>query len=103
MCLACNPLCGGCKPPRMTTVLCLRCKTYGIFDIEISENPTRKSCRTCGFDVTELAVPPIVHCESSGMLCANPCGFRSKAPEDGVPVECKNITHPLADRPSTPR
>lgn len=94
MCWVCNPVCGGCQPPRKKTVFCPQCGALSLFDITIQAPPIPRRCASCGLDVTGLATPETVHCINSGLLCANPCGYHLKAPISGTPTACAHNTPP---------
>ncbi len=94
MCWSCNPLCGGCRPPRKKAVQCPECGTYNVFDIEIQQPPVQRLCKKCGVDLTEAATPKVVQCKRSGLLCANPCRQHTKTSQDGGLIECQNNTPP---------
>lgn len=66
-----------------------------MFDIEIAEFPTSKLCQNCGKDLVFLVTPETVFCTYAALDCANPCGFRSIEPVDGVPVVCRHRTEPV--------
>ncbi|NLP45011.1 MAG: hypothetical protein GX351_10355 [Peptococcaceae bacterium] len=90
MCWSCNPYCGNCKPPKPKPRQCLQCKAYTI-------DPERDYCRKCGAKLPDHVPPPIVKCEYSGMMCANPCGKYKKPSLDGKYTPCKLNTPPPAD------
>lgn len=94
MCWVCNPLCGGCRPPRKKAVVCPGCGTFTLFDIEIEEIPSSKCCRQCGVDLVALATPEAAWCVSTQQVCGNPCGRRSEALQGGEPRDCQLRTSP---------
>lgn len=86
MCWSCNPICGGCRPPRKKPVKCPDCGTHNVFDIEA--NMANRVCKKCGSDLTELAIPKALECNYSGLICYNPCKkSKQETPEDGY-QEC---------------
>lgn len=80
MCWSCNPICGGCRPPRKRPVKCPECGAYNAFDIE---RGTEKLCSKCGADLTEAATPEPLLCKYCGEMCYNPCRKAKQDPEDG--------------------
>lgn len=93
MCWSCNPICGGCRPPRKKPVKCPECGMFNAIDLEhpSAENP----CRKCGFDLTEVALPKPVTCKFCGLICYNPCKKAFKEPENGL-GECRiRVSEPL--------
>lgn len=89
MCWSCNPLCGGCRPPRKRAVACPECGALNVVDLEHFHegNP----CSRCGADLTAAALPAPVTCRVCGETCYNPCrkgregtgGKEAAAPDAG--------------------
>lgn len=71
MCWSCNPICGGCRPPRKRPVKCPECGMFNAVDLEHFSRPN--PCTKCGFDLTDLALPEPVTCTICGEVCYNPC------------------------------
>ena len=99
MCVACNPFCGHCRPPRKRAVACPKCDTDNRFDIVVQYPPLARYCKTCGLDVTALATPPVVYCKNTKRQCANPCHYHTIDPDPRVKRVCW-LNTPPPDRTS---
>lgn len=94
MCWSCNAICGGCRPPRKRPVKCPECGGYNVFDLE--KNMGTKTCKKCGLNVTELAIPEPLECNYCGEICYNPCKKAKQDPADGELHECNlRVTEPF--------
>lgn len=71
MCWSCNPICGGCRPPRKRPVKCPACGMFNPIDLEhfTATNP----CSRCGLDLTNDAIPEPIVCSACDEICYNPC------------------------------
>ncbi len=93
MCWSCNPICGGCRPPRIRAIQCPECGGFNACDIEHLEDVYE--CESCGADITELAMPEPAICQLCGEICYNPCK-RSRTPLDSGIQSCQmRVTEPL--------
>ena len=81
MCWSCNPICGGCRPPRKRPVKCPECGMFNAVDLEHFSKPN--PCTKCGFDLTDLALPEPVTCTICGEVCYNPCRKGKTEQPDG--------------------
>lgn len=94
MCWSCNPICGGCRPPRKRPVKCPECGAFNAINLEhmARTNP----CSKCGFDLTELATPEPVVCTICDEICYNPCTSGKTEQPVEEKRECKvRVTEPL--------
>lgn len=95
MCWSCNPICGGCRPPRKRPVKCPDCGAFNAVNLEhVAEaNP----CTKCGKDLTELAMPKPVVCSICREICYNPCrkGSNDEPAETVQPCNVR-VAQPLA-------
>jgi hypothetical protein len=94
MCWSCNPICGGCRPPRKRPAKCPDCNTYNIFDIA-GNRMAKPQCKKCAADLTQIALPPAMLCAYSNLMCYNPCK-KAKSKPDGESHECVlRVTEPI--------
>lgn len=82
MCWACNPYCGGCKPPKERPRQCTECGAYN-FDVNA------RKCRKCGAILPERIKPTPIFCLQTQTMCPNPCGKGKIMPRDGQKISCK--------------
>jgi len=88
MCVACNPFCGHCRPPKKRVATCAQCGTVNRCDIFIQYPPVTRNCETCGADITAEATPPTKYCKNTKRLCANPCHYNTIDPDPRVKRIC---------------
>lgn len=94
MCWGCNPLCGGCTPPRQKAVECPACGWMNILNVQSKGAPKPVGCERCELDLTDFAVTRAIVCERFSITCASPCGLARKPIERGNPGKCQNRTEP---------
>lgn len=94
MCWGCNPLCGGCRPPRQKAVTCSSCGWLNVLDIQAKGEPKFVGCERCGTDLTHEAVSVAAYCERFEVMCANLCGLSRKPLAAEGRGECQNIIVP---------
>lgn len=93
MCWSCNPICGGCRPPRKRPVKCPECGAFNAVDLE---RGGRKLCVKCEADLTELATPKPKVCRYCGEICYNPCRKADQDPPGGEIGRCQvRVKEPL--------
>lgn len=78
MCWVCNPMCGGCQPPRKKMVLCPECGYFTMVDLQVTSTPKLWTCEQCGHDISADSIPVPRYCMRFDVDCANPCGYRFK-------------------------
>ncbi len=94
MCWSCNPICGGCRPPRIRAVQCPECDGFNACDIEHLQDSYE--CEICEADITDLAIPEPAICKMCGEICYNPCKRSRKELEDGELIPCQmRVVEPL--------
>lgn len=92
MCETCNPLCGGCKPAALRSVLCPECGKVTLLTreecVDALGRPRRgrrrgdprpeARCRWCGAGLGEALTRavPSAPCRFAGIVCGYPCGQR---------------------------
>lgn len=98
MCWSCNPICGGCRPPRKRPVKCPECATFNAIDLEHFSEPN--PCSKCGHDLTSLALPEAVICTICEEVCYNPCrkGKEEQLSENKGVCQMR-VSKPLQSRP----
>ena len=94
MCWGCNPLCGGCRPPRQKAVQCPACGWYNVVDVQCKGRPREVGCVRCPHDLTEQSVSQAAMCERFGVACANPCGLASQVEAGRDLGRCQNRVEP---------
>lgn len=94
MCWGCNPLCGGCRPPRQKAVKCPVCGWYNVLEVQDRGEPCEVGCERCGFDLTGHATSHTCLCARFAVLCANPCGLAHKVDSKGNLGRCQNRVEP---------
>lgn len=94
MCIACNPFCGHCRPPKKRAVVCPQCGFDNRFDIVIQSPPVERSCASCSFNLTDLATPSVAYCLNTERLCANPCHYHTIEPNPNIKRVCFQNTPP---------
>lgn len=95
MCWGCNPLCGGCKPPREKAVECPSCGRMNILTLQAKGEPKSVVCEDCSHDLTVYSIPKAKECiRFGGVVCANPCGLADKVLDAANLGKCLNIVEP---------
>lgn len=94
MCWGCNPLCGGCRPPRQRSVQCPSCGWFNVCDIQCKGEPHAVACEQCGADLTADTVSRAILCARFNVECANPCGLASQVVEEHDLGLCQNRIEP---------
>jgi hypothetical protein len=74
----------------------VRCPSCNAFNaVDIKKGMGQIACKSCGVDLTELAVPQPLQCNYCGELCYNPCKKAKLEFADGYQKCLARVSEPL--------